>query len=514
MSASREKNKRKEERTNGVDKRKQRAEDAAAAKKRSKLIGTVAGIAAVVVLCLLILFNSTLLYTGVAAVKVGDWRFNNAQFNYEYFTECYSTYNNIYDTYGEYASYLLDLSKPLDEQTYADNMTWEQYFEDAAIDRLTQIAALWDAGHAEGFEAGRDLDASVEEAVDSIRSNAVRGGFPSLRQYLGQVYGKGFNEKILRDMLEKTNYTAEYSLKLIDGWKEGFTAEELDEYYQGVADNYDMLKYGMFYVSGAAETGEDGEAADEAAAEAAMKAAKETAEKVAQATDENGFYFNVLTNCGQDESGVYADPSSVFKTTTPAGLGVEEWTQWFTDPARQYGDTTVFETADGCYAMMFVSLDHNDYNMENFRVIRLDVEPDEDGALTQEQRDAKRAEADDVYARFTAEATAEQFEALAAEYSKDTASLAAGGRYTAMTRGMFGNDDVDAYVFAPERAEGDHTVIESGDSFYIILIDAEGDNYKDYIAGELLASDTYNAMLDTLAEDYPVTTTAAFRLSK
>ena len=91
MSASREKKKRFEERSDGQEKRQVRARESFKAKKRKKLITGIVAIVVVVLLVVGIVFNSTLFYTGVPAVKVGSRGYTAADFNYEYFRSFYNT---------------------------------------------------------------------------------------------------------------------------------------------------------------------------------------------------------------------------------------------------------------------------------------------------------------------------------------------------------------------------------------------------------------------------------------
>jgi hypothetical protein len=152
VSASREKIKRREKRAEGTEKRQVRAQQSVRAKKRAKLIKTLAGAAASILVVLIIIFNSPLFYSGLTAVRMGDWKFRNTDFNYEYFSNYYNTYSQIYSTYGEYSSMLLDAKKPLDEQQYSEGQTWDDYFEETALNSLQQLAILYDKGREAGFE--------------------------------------------------------------------------------------------------------------------------------------------------------------------------------------------------------------------------------------------------------------------------------------------------------------------------------------------------------------------------
>ena len=74
-------------------------------------------------------------------ITVGDHEIQKAEFDYYY----YSSLNSFASTYGSYLSYFgLDTSKPLDQQQYSDTMTWDDYFQQQAVNQLKNVYALTD----------------------------------------------------------------------------------------------------------------------------------------------------------------------------------------------------------------------------------------------------------------------------------------------------------------------------------------------------------------------------------
>ncbi len=74
MSASREKVKRRELRADGSEKRQVRAQKSQKAKKREKIIKTIVRIAVIVLIVVFIVFNSNLFYSGLASIRMGNWK--------------------------------------------------------------------------------------------------------------------------------------------------------------------------------------------------------------------------------------------------------------------------------------------------------------------------------------------------------------------------------------------------------------------------------------------------------
>lgn len=511
MSASREKNIRRQQREEGTEKRQVRSKNKARNAKTRKTVTSIVAVVAVLLICFLILVNSTLLYTKFPAMKVGDWKFSKSELDYEKYLAYQTTYQNLYNTYGEYTSYILDTSRPLSEQQYSDTQTWEDYINESAVDNLVQIAALWDKGHAEGHPESPDAAAAVDNAISSLRAAATSAGFTSFNSFLNLNIGKGVTEKTIKSILPKVYYAADYSQKLVDDWKEGFTGEELDEYYDTVSEQYDILTYAGYSTTAYVEETEEGEDT-EALTEAAMEEAETRAEAVAAAEDEDDFFFKVQEIATEAEQLSYQQKANMISKTTPASLTNEEWRAWFTDAGRKYGDTIVFQTDSGYVTLMFISLDHNDYDMANYHVIRVDAEIDEEtGEITDELIQAKDELADEILALFEADPTAENFETLAIQYSKESAA-GLGGGYEQMSKNDYSAAIVTEYVFAAGRKAGDYAVLREGSSSYLVYVDSFGEQYNHYIASTLLGDEKYGQLIDELTEQYPVSTTFAYKL--
>ena len=73
---------------------------------------------------------------------------NKVEFDYVYNT----SKNNYITQYGSYLSYFgLDTSKDLSTQMYSETLTWQDYFEQNAVESLKQNKALMAEAKAAGF---------------------------------------------------------------------------------------------------------------------------------------------------------------------------------------------------------------------------------------------------------------------------------------------------------------------------------------------------------------------------
>ncbi len=299
MSASREKVKRRELRADGSEKRQVRAQKSQKAKKREKIIKTIVRIAVIVLIVVFIVFNSNLFYSGLASIRMGNWKYTNSDFNYQYYNTFYNLYSQYYTYFGDSVTYLLNPNKPLDEQQYSDSQTYDDYFEETALNSLQQMSILNDMGKKAGFVLNDEQKATIKQAMDDIRSAAAANQFNDVDKYLRAMYGRGLDEKRLLKLLETSYYATFYSQALVQEWKDSFTDEEKAAYYDSKRREYDLITYYSYFVDGSAdnENGID--------SETAMANALETAQAIAVARTEDTFGELVYKSAPEDQKETY-----------------------------------------------------------------------------------------------------------------------------------------------------------------------------------------------------------------
>ena len=508
MSASREKKKRFEERGDGVEKRQVRAKEDFKVKKRKKLITTVVAIVVVVLIVLGVVFNSNLFYTGLTALKIGDSKYTTSDFNYEYFNTYYNTYTNLQNNYGSYASMFLNPEEPLKKQMYSETQTWDDYFEEEAIEHLKQMTILNDKADAENWELSAEQKAEIESNIDSLKTAAASNNYGDYRAYIRALYGKGFTEERLRKLLQKSYRASYYSQFLGERMMAAFTDEELDEYYDSVCNDYDLVSF-MAYTVNAETDEENGIDADTAKAQA-----KTIAEEILAARDQATFAEAVYQFAPEDEKEDYAkEDACLHRFAAPAGISNTEWRSWLTDPARQAGDTTTVEFSTGYHVLLFLERSDNAYELVNFRGITINVGTDEEtGEITDETRAAAQELVDTILEEYENDPTEEKFAALADEYDNSGENLS-GGLHENVILGTLADPEVEAYLFGDTEVGSVQTLYSDG-KFYITYPLEKGERYDRFIAKNLKQSEQYTEMMESAAADYPVTTTLAFRFAK
>ena len=505
MSASREKKKRFEERSDGQEKRQVRARESFKAKKRKKLITGIVAIVVVVLLVVGIVFNSTLFYTGVPAVKVGSRGYTAADFNYEYFSSYYNTYTSFSNTYGEYASLLLDPSQPLNKQQYSDTQTWADFFEESALNQLQQLTILNDMADADGWNMTAEQKAQVDSTINSLRSGASSNNYSDFKAYLRTLYGKGITEDRLRSLLDESYRATYYSQHLTETWQNSFTDEEKSAYYDTVRDDYDLITYMSYDVD--ASVPEDS-AMDSSAA---REKAKATADEIASARDQASFADVVQLFAPEDQKSAYEDPNAcLHRLTRPDFISNSEARGWLTDQARSAGDTKVIDNGSSYTVLLFLDRNGNEYKLANFRCITVPVEADADsGEVTDITRYEARTKAEGIVAEYNTDPTEDKFAELADQYDTTGQTL-----FENASMGSLSVPEVEAYIYDENTQVGDVETFYSGEKYYIVYPLEPGEQYNLSIAEGLMVSEKYNSTIEEARDRYPLKKLLAFKFTK
>ena len=131
---------------------------------------------------------------------------------YDYYY--YSYYNSYIAEYSSLFSYMnVNADEDLLKQQYDDNRTFEQYFNDCAVDQIIKIQALNDDGLANGFEY--DVDADYDEFLSIIKETCDSANV-SLNTYFKQFYGEYASEKKIKPLLKYGFYATAYYTYLCD----------------------------------------------------------------------------------------------------------------------------------------------------------------------------------------------------------------------------------------------------------------------------------------------------------
>ena len=499
--------------------------------KAKKVIGKVVAIVLAVVVCLAA-FYGIFNFFGIpqkvlTAAKIGDERVTVAKYNFYYMDMYLNTYNQSqsYDSqygagYGAmYTGY--DSSKTPMEQEYpgtledfeGESATWADYFRVQSLKYLQTYLAYAKLAKEAGMTLDEDELADIDEQVESIRSSAESNDY-SLDRYLTKIYGKGVNEKLLREVMEERQLAYKYAQQKQEDVETGVTDAQIEEEYTANPAEYALVTLNGFVVSADTSAIADDATDDEktAATEAAMADAKAKAEGYAAKVNSAETLLEQAKayNSTATEASVKLEDVT---GTTLASTFSQAASDWAYAAERAVGDVTVVETSKG-YAVLYMAvLPHKDMSKPvdvRHILIQFDTTTDESGntvALTSAEKEAYYQQAQAIYNQFLENPTEENFATLANNNSDDTGSNTNGGLYEDVHVG----DMVTAFndwCFDPNRKPGDSGIIETNYGYHVMYY-VGNDNEETWksTVRSTLASDALSAFDDEIVngETYKIT---------
>lgn len=537
MSASQDKKQRRMDRESGTDKRTIARMEQEKQKRKSKTRWTIGTIITILLVAVILVANSNLFYNVFPAVKVGDKSYTNAEYQYYYYSSYYQFCNN----YSNYLDYLLDTAIPLEDQAFDSAFpsllginvpdalsdaevypepTWADYFRETALANMMQITAIYEKAVEEGYTLSDEEAAAIENEMAGYDDYAENNDIASTKKFLAAYYGRGCTESIVRDLLEMSYIASDYSSDTYNGFT--YTADDLAAWYDENKDIYDTFDYMTYFVAADTvevandvtdpDTGEVTQETAEETTEETMAAAKEQADALAEEITDAESFAAAVSAVSAD-----AEPSA---STVVSGYNLSTlYSEWMLDAARKTGDVTVAESEGaGYYVVMFESRDDNSYNTVSVRHILVKAQDaDGDGAYSEEELEAAKAEIDEIYEAWqSGEATEESFAALANEKSEDAGSNTNGGLYENIYKGQM-VDEFNDFCFAEGRRAGDTGIVlgqsSSYSGYHLVYFVGEEGPYCDYIADASLRNDDYLTWQDALEAVHPVNTNFIFRFA-
>lgn len=490
-----------EERKNRMEKAaKKNAKKSPQAAKAKKIIGKVVAIVLAVAVCLAALYGIFNFFglpqKVLTAAKIGDERVTLAKYNYYYMELYMRTYNQSksYDSqygagYGAmYTGY--DSSKSPMEQEYpgtlegfdGENPTWADAFRIQALTHMQTYMAYSKLATEAGVTLDEDELAEIDEYIESARSSATSNDY-SLDRFLTKNYGKGVNEKLVREVLEEQQLAYKYAQQKQEDVQNGITDAQIDEEYAANTADYAILTVHGFVVTADTSAIADDATEDEktAATEAAMAEAKTKAE---------GYMANVNSaetllaqakayNSSATESSVTLENVTGATLTSSFSQTASDWAF---AAERAVGDVTVVETSRGYAVLYMAQLPHKDMTKAvdvRHILVQFKTSTDDSGnsvALTDSEKAVYYQQAQAIYKQYLENPTEDNFATLANNNSDDSGSNTNGGLYEEVHVGDMVTEFND-WCFAPERKPGDTDIVETSIGYHIMYY--VGNNHEE-----------------------------------
>lgn len=475
------------------DRKLQKRKEQQEKEEREKKIGIAIGIVVVVLLAAFVASFPIRTYMAVneTYVTVGGDKVTRVEFDYNYNL----AKNNYMNQYGSYMSYFgVDMTGDLSRQMYSETLTWQDYFEQMAVENIVNSKSLLRDARSAGFTY--DTAEDWKEYEDSMKELAQTEGV-ALNKYVKQNFGAYATMSRLSKFIKNDMLVNAYYDKLAED--KAPSDEEISNYYNENTADYDSVDYRVTEVKAVLPTepteladpqtdtpeegtdasadgagGTDGTAAEEtyqpseAEIAAAMKEAKaEADEKVKTVAASGELQENVKKS---QATGVLRD--------------------WLFDDTRKAGDTTVIEdtNTNKYYVLAFEKRYLDETPSVNVRVI---MAGDTDAqTILDEWKNG--------------EATEESFMALNEKYSEDEAGKSNGGLLEGvLPSGM--DEALSGWLFDAGRKAGDTTAVTLEDGYnYVMYFVSQGEPEWKLTIKSTLLSDIMSEYLEQISESITV----------
>jgi len=464
--------------------------------RNKNILISVISVLVILVLLYGIGYSTGFIQRNLTALKVGDYKINALEYRF-YYTDAK---NNLINEYGtEMAQNGVDFNKPLESQQYTETVSWSDYIHNQAVAELTEIYGIYGAAEKAGHVMSDEMKASVESYMNALVGSAQNQNTDT-DKYLHQTYGKNIGEKEVREFVTKRYYAVDYVNKIQAEYEP--TVEELETYYKENPDKLDVVDYNFYHVNWEVAEGND------LLTNKNKDAAKEIAEDIlAKAKDAESFGKAVLEHASDEMKGYYEDLSV---THIEAGMIREDAgpiAEWYSDPARKPGDSTIIEGDDKYTVILFHGRILEDYNSVDVRHILIKPEEAED-PTNSEQVVAKHQEAIDkaegIYDEYMAgEKTEDAFAALAVKYSEDNAEE--GGLYTEVCKHEM-DEGFEKWCFEAGRKPGDIGIVKTEYGYHIMYFVGENREAWHVQADKKLSQERFDEFFAEATEGQTVST--------
>ena len=470
-----------------VQKRKEEKEK----EKKEERISTAVGIVFLVALvCLVASFPiRTYLATHETYVVINGEKVNKVEFDYAYNT----SKNNYITQYGSYLSYFgLDTSKDLSTQMYSDTLTWQDYFEQNAVESLKQNKALMAEAKAAGFTY--DTTDEYNTFKETIKTSAASAGV-SDKEYVRSIYGSYATMGRIEEYVKNDMVMNAYYQKLQED--NAPSDDEIQSYYEENKATYDSVDYRLTTIEADLPT-EPTELADPVEETAADTTGTTDGTAATDTTQDTAYQpSDAEIAKAMEDAKVLADDAE--QTVAKDGEAHENEkkssvnyliSDWLFDDARKAGDTTVI-TNDNSHCYYAVA----------FEKRYLDETPSADVRVIIPTEDKTGEEILEEWKNGAA--TEDSFAELCKKYTQDTSAVENGGLFEQVTKtGM--TEELSNWIFDSSRQAGDTVAITVSDTTYVLYyIGQDQPEWKINIKNTLV-SDTMSQHMQDITADVTV----------
>lgn len=436
----------------------QRREEAKARAKRDRLVGNIMGVVIVAALfCLVVSFPiRSYLAVNETYAKVNGEKISRLEFDYNYNISL----NDYLNQYGAYMSMFgMDLSGDLSTQMFSDELTFQDFFTQMAIENISNNKALLAEAEAAGFTY--DTTADYADFEQRLKDAASEVGM-TVKDFVRDNYGTFATMSRISGFVKESLYLSAYYDSVMDSRMP--SDEEAQSYYDENKNDFDSVDYRLLTVKAQLS-----EAPTEEETAAAMAEAKKEADAAVKTVAAEGDLNENVTS-----------------SNVPYLLE-----DWLFDSSRKAGDTTVIENTSGnsYYVVAFEDRYLDDTPTVNIRAV-VTADGNAQAILEEWQGGA---------------ATEESFADICDKYNDSSVISTVGGLMENVQPSMM-MEDIETWIADSSRKEGDTTAVSSEEDgySYVLYYIGESDPWWLVSAKNILLGTAMEAYMEEITANVSV----------
>ena len=377
------------------------------------------------------------------------------------------------------------LSSPyLDDDSFA---TYRDYFRYVTAQDLQKMEILYDDATAQGYVIEKAHYDRANAYINWLKGKADELGVP-LDTYIKGVFGSQVDEQIIINTLARKYFTEDYAEgeKLL---QLSASDDQAESAYTQSRNIYDLVSYKLLRITY--------EQRDQAFIDTAMIHAQEIID--AMDHDPSKFESCAVKYFTGVAANTLSEPDSrLIPDCRFEDISHPDFRAWLFDESRVDGDATIIPDEDGFpIILVFVSRVRMSEQLRNCYIVTVNTQYTEemvpDLAATQ-------ALAQEIYDYIDDADSCNEVENLYNDYilAGQLSVIHDSQIYEAKYPGYLAD-----WIFAPERALGDKTLIESEGTFYVVFFIAESPNPEWYDrVNSFLRMNNYQNFITSKASEY------------
>ena len=429
------------------------------------------------------------------------------------FNYYYTSMVNYYESYASYGYFDLDTTKDYDSQYTTDangnKITWKEFFEQETFKEIEQLTAYYTAAVKAGVQLTQAQKDTINSQLESLKTSASSQNV-SLDEYIKNNFGQYCSEDTLRLMLEQYYITANYKGRLATEIQ--ISQDEIDAHFAENKVKYNTINFSYLML--------EYDSTDDQAKEKSQKAVDDYLNII---TDRDSIidlvpkvYKDLIEqeaanamasneDMTQEEAEKTAIASyeqridaTITGSDTPFSDEINEWL--FSDDTSVGSKNSYIDESTGNAYLILKTEKAKLLDDETYSVRHILIQPEEEGAETDENGNAKYSEeqmesakskADEILNAFNSgDKTEYSFALLAEQHSTDTASTSAGsngafgGLYEGVNLGQM-VPSFEQWSIDSQRKYGDTDIVESDFGYHIMFFINHCSAYESQIISEL-----------------------------